>query len=157
MEIWKQIKGYCDYEISSQGRVKSHKQGMVKILKQGKNVNGYPIVCLHNNKIQTTKVVHQLIAINFLNFIPCGHELVINHKNHVRTDNNLSNLEIITQRENSNKKHIKSKSKYVGVYFNKKANKWQSSIVINKKRKHLGIFEYKFDAHIAYQSALKTI
>ena len=36
----------------------------------------------------------------------------------------LDNLEIITQRENANKKHIKSSSKYVGVCFNKKRNKW---------------------------------
>ena len=35
--------------------------------------------------------MHQLIAVIFLNHIPCGFNLVINHKNFIKTDNRAEN------------------------------------------------------------------
>ena len=69
--------------------------------------------------------------------------------------NKVENLEIVTQRENANKKHIKSSSKYIGVSWKKRDKKWVSSIRINGKKKYLGSFTDELEAHNAYQKALK--
>ena len=157
MEIWKNVLGYEDYEVSNLGRVKSLKFGKDKILKLSDDGNGYLKVCLFNNKKQKVRKVHQLVAEAFLNHIPCGFELVVNHKNFTRTDNRPNNLEITSQRNNANLKHIKSSSKYTGVCWNKRANKWTANITINKKLKHLGNFKLEIEAHNAYQNALNSL
>lgn len=64
---------------------------------------------------------------------------VVNHKDFDRQNNKLSNLEIVTHRENANRKHLKSTSKYVGVGWHKRIKKWQSRIVVKRKIIHLGI------------------
>ena len=48
-------------------------------------------------------------------------------------------------------------SKYKGVSWAKKTNKWQSQIIINKKSKFLGYFKNEIDAHLAYQNKLKEL
>lgn len=69
----------------------------------------------------------------------------------------VENLEIITNRENSNKKHLPSSSKYIGVYHDKRSKKWKSQIGINNKQLHLGYYINEIDAHNAYQEKLKEI
>lgn len=152
-EIWKTIKGHEDYKISNFGNVKSFKCGKERMLKTVQNKGGYLIVNLEEN----TKYVHKLVAITFLNHKPSYYKLVVNHKDYNRLNNNINNLEIITQRENTNQKHLKSKSKYVGVCWNKGVNKWQANIVINGKKKHLGLFINEIDASEAYQKKLMSI
>lgn len=48
-------------------------------------------------------------------------------------------------------------SKYKGVSFNKKSNKWTACIATKGKRKqkHLGTFKTELEAHHAYQKAIK--
>lgn len=156
MEIWKEIKGYEGYEISSTGRVKSLKGKYERILKSAINMHGYYFVGLSKNGKVTTKKVHQLVAIAFLNHVPNGFILVINHINIDKLDNRVENLEIVTMRENSNQKHLKSSSKYIGVCWHKGCKKWQSIIKINGKQKHLGLFVNEIEASNAYQKALKN-
>jgi hypothetical protein len=69
----------------------------------------------------------------------------------------LDNLEIVTARENSNKKHLKSSSKYIGVCFEKESKKWVASISLKGKQKKLGRFDCEIKASEAYQNALKTL
>ena len=169
MEIWKDIIGYEGlYQVSNFGRVKileriffvRGKYPIKKnenILKLHLNTHGYYRVSLIKNKTPKTITVHKLVAIAFLNHKPCGLKLVVNHINFVRTDNRVENLEIVTQRENANQKHLKSSSKYTGVSWNKNQNKWVSKIKTKNKQKHLGTFENEYDAHLAYQSELKRI
>jgi len=156
MEVWETIKNYPDYQISNYGRVKSLKHGKVKMLKGGIDINGYKLISLYNPKQKTFKV-HKLVAIHFLNHIPCGWELVINHKDFNKLNNHIDNLEIITSRENTNKKHLKSSSQYVGVSWHKLTEKWSAYISIKGKINHLGIFEKEIDAHNAYQNKLKEL
>jgi hypothetical protein len=104
-----------------------------------------------------TRTVHQLVAGAFLNHKPSRYELVINHKDFNRSNNNVDNLEIVTTRENANQKHLKSSSQYTGVSWDKNRNKWSSQIVINKKLKFLGRFINELDASKAYQKALKDL
>jgi len=166
-EIWKPIKDFeTAYEVSNLGRVKSlarerkngtgsylHKE---RILKHGIS-SFYYNVCLKFNGKTKTRNVHQLVAEAFLNHIPWGYKLVVNHKDFNPLNNRLENLEIITHRENTNKKHIKSKSIYTGVYWIESRKKWRSLIQINGKIKHLGYFKTDLEAGQAYQNKLLTL
>lgn len=161
IEIWKDIPEYEGlYQASTLGNIKSLNYNHTKkekLLKGFFNHNNYLQVNLHKKGKQKTLRINQLIAITFLGHKRCGMKLVVNHKNFIRTDNRVENLEIITSRENTNQKHIKSTSKYVGVYWDKERKKWRTSIILNKKRIELGRFEKEIDAHNAYQNKLKEI
>ncbi len=167
-EIYKDIPGYEGYyQVSDLGNVKSLERrvysggvGRVRrerILKPALVPVGYLKVVLQLNRIRKNKTIHQLVCMAFLGHKPNGYKLVVNHKNFIRTDNCLENLEIITQRENTDQKHLKSTSKYTGVYWNKGSKKWRSVIEINRKKKHLGYFTNEKEAHLAYQFALARV
>lgn len=169
VEIWKYIYGYENiYEVSNLGNIKSLSRIILlkgkypflskeKILKNHLTENGYLSVSLSINGKNYTYLVHQLVAINFLGHSLSDIKIVVNHINFIKTDNNVKNLEITTQRRNASRNHIKSTSKYVGVHLDKKSNVWHSKILINKKRIHLGSFKNEIDAHNAYQNKLKSI
>ena len=168
-ELWNDIKGYeGKYQVSNLGNVKSLERkiknylggyGIIKerILKSTLNGRFYLMVTLLKNGNKKTESVHQLVAIAFHNHTPNGYVLVVNHKNFIRTDNRESNLEIVTMRENGDKKHLKSSSKYVGVHWVKRINKWQAQIFINDRQKYLGIFADEIQASNAYQKALNKL
>ena len=98
MEIWKDLKDYEDhYQISSLGRIKSlarkHKFGTLeeKIMKPSKNVNGYYQVNLWKNGKVKLRRVHRLVAETFIsNPENLPH---VNHKNEIKSDNRVENLE----------------------------------------------------------------
>lgn len=158
IEEWKDIPEYEGlYQVSNLGNVKSLKFGKQKLLKPQINSRGYYQVRLWKNSKGSIIKVHQLVAMSFLNHIRNGLKLVVNHIDLDKTNNHIHNLEVITQRENANMKHIKTSSSYVGVCWDKSNNKWKSSITINGKLKHLGLFESELDASNAYQEIYKTI
>jgi len=157
-EVWKDVLNYEGiYQISNLGRVKSLKFGKERILRVGVDGNGYLNANLSKNGKVKSRCVHQLVVIAFLNHTPCGLELVVNHINFNKTDNRVENLEVITNRENTNKKHLKSSSQYTGVSWYKPTGKWASHIWINGKLKNLGLFMDELEASNAYQNALKNI
>lgn len=154
MEIWKDIQNYYGrYQISNYGRVKSLKRGKELILKLNKNSCGYLLVSLYNPEPKSHSV-HQLVAIHFLNHYPPS-KLVVNHIDFNRQNNHVDNLQVITNRENTNQKHLKSTSKYTGVSWAKSNNKWHAQININNRPKSLAVYSDEYDAHLAYQSLLE--
>jgi len=158
IEIFKDVPNYDgNYQVSNLGRAKSFKCNNEIILKSSINKNGYCVLSLRRNGVKISEYIHQLVAIAFLNHVPCGRQIVVNHINFIKTDNRVENLEIITQRENANKKHIKSSSEYTGVSWHKLHKKWTSTISINNKKKHLGCFINELDASKAYKNALLVI
>lgn len=151
MEIWKEIKGYDGvYEVSNLGQVRSFKKGKTTILKQFKNGNGYLSVCFYFNSKPKTERVHVLVAEAFLNHERDGTtKLSVDHINGIKTDNIVSNLQVISHRENISKAVI-SKSGLTGVKAHN--DKFLAYITINNKYIHLGIFD---TAEIAHQNYLK--
>lgn len=103
IEIWKDIKGYEGlYQVSNLGRVKSLNYNHTKkegILKPQLTCYGYLRINLKakRNKIYS---VHRLVANAFIPK-PKG-KTQINHINEIKTDNNVSNLEWVTCKENIN-------------------------------------------------------
>lgn len=160
-EIWKDVLGFESlYQISNFGNVKSlnyRKKGIEQVLIARVNPNGYCVVSLWLNNKSKMKKVHQLVAIAFLNHTPCGMELVVNHKDFDRTNNHIDNLEIVTGRENGNRKHLKSTSIYTGVSKSKNSNSWVAQIKKDNKKIYLGSFKNEIDAHNAYENYLKSI
>jgi hypothetical protein len=158
-ETWKQLVGFEDiYEVSSLGNIKSLSRTVLlkgkypfkckeKILKQSESTSKYLQVVLGKK----TRTVHQLVAIAFLNHVPNKHKLVVNHIDFNKKNNRVENLEIVTPRENGNKKHLKSSSQYTGVSFYKNLNSWKSQVSENGRVKHLGYFETEIQASIAYE------
>lgn len=98
-EIWKDIKDYEGlYQVSNLGRVKRITTG--RVLKPLKHANGYIMVKLSKNSIVYTKTVHRLVAEAF---IPNPeHKSEITHIDENKTNNNVSNLEWMTRKENIN-------------------------------------------------------
>lgn len=102
-ETWKPVVGYEGlYEVSSKGNVRNLKTG--RILKPIYCTQGYARVNLtsaNNDKTkQTKKLVHRLVA---QAFIPNLKNLSdVNHKDEIKTNNNLDNLEWISHRDNLN-------------------------------------------------------
>lgn len=168
-EIWKDIPGYEGrYQASSLGKVKSlpriincngfDKHLPEKLLKQSCK-GGYFRVVLYNNDKGRMFLVHQLVAMAFLNHVPKGYDLVVDHINMNKLDNRVSNLRVITQRENviAYQKVVKSSSKYIGVGWCRVTNKWRARIGLNGKNISLGCYDREIDAHNAYQIKLKEI
>jgi len=92
VEIWKDLLGYEGlYQISQYGKIKSF-YGRKEFLRQFKDKNtGYYRVTLAKNGKNKACNIHRLLAINF---IPNPTNLpYINHKNGIKTDNRLENLE----------------------------------------------------------------
>jgi len=153
VEIWKDIPDYegC-YQASSLGNIKSLRRcdsrGHLvkeKVLKGGLS-RGYLTVNLRNNNKTKNYKIHKLIAITFLDHKPNRYELVVNHKDFNRLNNRVENLELVTNRENTNQKHMKSTSKYIGVSWNKAKSRWRAAIRIKGELVYLGSFMNEIDA-----------
>lgn len=111
-EIFKVIPNFNGlYEVSNYGNVKSYKRDTNgTLLKKCISSNGYYCVNLYYFGKRVNSLVHHLVAITFLNHTVNGYDLVIDHIDNNKLNNNLYNLQLITQKENCNKdKKIKRK------------------------------------------------
>lgn len=84
-------------------------------------------------------------------------DLVVDHKNCVSLDNRLANLRVVTQAENmrNRRKRKNTSSRFIGVWFDKKRNKWTAQIRYQGKKLWLGRFTSEIDAAKAYDVTAK--
>ncbi|CAL67452.1 NUMOD4 motif-containing HNH endonuclease [Christiangramia forsetii] len=167
-EFWLPIPKYEQfYKVSNLGRVQSldrqrwtgsgyHlKEGI--ILKQSLTTTGYLRVNLCEKGNRKVWKVHQLVAITFLSHTPCGLIRVVDHIDGNPLNNKLSNLRIVTNRENTNNSRKNTLSKFIGVSWNHNAGKWRASIVVSRKLIHLGYYSDEKKAAEAYRNAFNLV
>lgn len=118
-EEWASVPGYKNlYEVSDVGRVKSKRKNREKILRPGINRTGYYFVILSKNGVKKHFTVHKLVWISFKGKI--GRGLEVDHKNGIKTDSRLSNLQLLSRTSNvrkavsQNKNDIKKFIKMLG-------------------------------------------
>ena len=95
-EIWKNLKEIMpelinDYYVSKLGRVKNHKNTILK----GTNSAGYRVVCISNG----THRIHRLVASLFIENLK--NKRCVNHKDGDKNNNCVNNLEWSTHSENT--------------------------------------------------------
>ena len=107
--------------------------------------DGYLRLDININKVRYRTVAHRLAW--FLYYGTIDEKLVIDHINRDKSDNTITNLRIVTQRQNC------LNNIGEGVYFRKNRKKWIASIGYKRKRIHLGTFNNEEDAKEAYSKA----
>jgi hypothetical protein len=97
VETFVKIDGFEKYEVSNLGKVRNIKSG--RILKPFLIQSGYLVHGLYENNKRKTLLLHRIIATAFIDnpeAKPC-----VNHIDENKLNNDLSNLEWCTERENS--------------------------------------------------------
>ena len=147
VEVFRSIDGYDNYAVSSFGRVKNTKTG--KILKGSVNGQGYLVVCLCEDGVKKTHLLHRLVTCAFI-YNPDDKQCV-DHIDNNKANNHLTNLRWATSKENSHNSKLSSNntSGCKGIDWKKKAKKWRAQIRIDGIKIHIGYYDNLEDAKTA--------
>ena len=139
MEIYREIKGFENYEISNLGNVRNLITN--RNIKKHINGQGYYAVNLKNDlKIRPVRI-HRLIAIAFI--VNPDNKPCVDHIDNNTLNNNINNLRWATTSENgmNQKMSIKNTSGVKGVRYDKDRKKWKAEIKLNGINMHIGRYE----------------
>lgn len=93
------VYGFPDYDVTEDGSVISRKSGRAKTLRPRVGGNGYLTVCLRKDNRNYEKYIHRIVVEAYLRPLVAGEQ--VNHKDGDKTNNFISNLEIVTPSQNS--------------------------------------------------------
>lgn len=161
-EVWANITGWDNYQVSTHGRVRNVATG--RVLKLSFNNRGYYKVSLTREGKPRTFMVHRLVADAFL-ANPEGHPYV-DHKDRDQTNNHLGNLRRCSASQNvwNSKKATKkpTSSSYKGVHFDVSHGAW--CVQIRKYRSDtkrpqqiIGYYDDELQAAYAYDNAAREL
>ena len=106
---WRQVRYFCDYEVSDSGLVRSRERYIYRQMRDGSSrrklipervlkpataAGGYLFVDLRRNKASFNKRIHHLVAEAFIGDRPKG--MVVHHIDGNKQNNNATNLEYLT-------------------------------------------------------------
>jgi hypothetical protein len=170
-EIWKIIKNFPNYSVSTLGNVKNNTTG--KMRKNTINKYGYVNINLYDRKINVGFQIHRLVAEAFLK--NPENKKTVNHINHIKDDNNVDNLEWATYSEQNTHKISKIRNgkrvlqysinnEYIQTFYSihKAArvynlNPSRISEVCNRKKTTLKGFIWKFENIILKNEIWKEV
>lgn len=128
------------------------KEDLEKVSKYSWDINnsGYVRVSLNLKTKYTGMLLHRFIM------GLTDPNIKLDHIDCNKLNNQKTNLRIATMQQNARNRTKTKKlgySKFKGVSFNKRKNKWIAAIYINYKRHHLGYFKDEISAAKAYNKA----
>lgn len=168
-EEWRDVVDFENiYQISNKGNFRRHPDNPRKA-NYPKHINrlGYEYVSISKQGKKTNKTIHQMVAAAFLSKFKYG--MHINHKDGIKTNNSISNLELSNPVHNNTHAHTLStafkpgKSKYrnVSLRFDKRNKnpqiEYHASVKINSKRHYIGRFNSEIEAAKAVDNYLDSI
>lgn len=113
-EEWRKIPKYDGYEVSNIGNVRNDKTKRAISIQQTKL--GYTHVTLRVNQKNVGVDVHRLVALAFIE--NPENKRTVNHKNKIRNDNRVGNLEWATHSEQNSHSHsFKHNDEYSGTTY----------------------------------------
>jgi hypothetical protein len=155
IEIWRTIRDYPNYSVSTFGRVRNDNTN--KILKNQNSNAGYKSVTLcKNGKVKKVQI-HRLVAHAFISNPhnkPC-----VDHIDNSKGNNRIDNLRWATISENGMNCKIPNTntSGTKGVWWDKERKKWCAEIMRNNKKSYLGRFDDIEEAIQARQDKAKQL
>ena len=154
--ITKQIKGYPEYTVNTDGVIVSYKkESSPRILKHSVGKIGYCNVGLVDELgIKKTLSVHCIIAEAFLNYIPNKGVISVDHIDEDKTNNNLNNLRIINHRENV-ARSSNNPTGYTGV--KSVSNSFGFSLTFDRVMISSQGHDTSLDAHLSRLGLVETI
>ena len=129
----------------------------IRIRKQFLINSGYFSVRLNKNGFSENILIHQLLTICFFGHKPDKLNIVVDHKDNVKTHNYLWNLQLISHRLNSSKDKKGKTSLYTGVRNTESGKKWRVDVRLDNQQYYIGRFENQESAKTAYEEALSEI
>ena len=160
-EVWRPVADWPGYQVSTHGRIKT-KRGRITFGNRTKY--GYMQYTFHRGSQKTkdykrrTMKVHRVVAMAFIPTLEGMNQ--INHIDNNRSNNHVSNLHWCNAKLNNNDPLTiinkraamkKAKNRYPGEKgYVKVGNRYRARIWINRKQKHIGIFDTELQARNAY-------
>jgi hypothetical protein len=141
----KEIDYLKNYFCTPKGDIYSLFYNKYRLRKPCINKKGYNRLVFSIGGKLKSHLIHRVVANTFIR----KSDLLINHKDGNKLNNNVENLEYLTNRENLCHSSILNNGT-PGIHYNKKTSKWTAQI-------HLGTFDNKEDAKDCYLKALERL